>query len=79
IVGDTDFTRPLCNMEIARWILKIIGSDVEVKEGEYEPGERGILFDVEMDPLYRPIYSFEEGVKATYEWLKGVKDKENAI
>ncbi|MEM4048855.1 MAG: NAD(P)-dependent oxidoreductase [Zestosphaera sp.] len=79
IVGDTDFTRPLCNMEIARWILKIIGSDVEVKEGEYEPGERGISFDVEMDPLYRPIYSFEEGVKATYEWLKGVKDKENAI
>lgn len=73
LVGDKDFTQPLTNIEIAKWILDIIGyKNKPIVLGETELGEENVDFTVNPDPLWNPKYTFEEGIKATYEYVKKV-------
>ncbi|MEM0257234.1 MAG: NAD(P)-dependent oxidoreductase [Saccharolobus sp.] len=75
LVGDKDFTQPLTNLEIAKWILDIIGyKDKTIGLGEIEQGEENVDFTVEQDPFWNPQYTFEEGIKATLDYVKNVLD-----
>ena len=63
------------NMELARLVRKISGRDMEISEGEYEPGEivdgRPISFEVEGGaPLWSPRFTLEEGMRRTFAWFR---------
>ncbi len=66
------------NIEFAKIILKIIGSDMELVEGPYEPGEliNGMPIEFKHESKrtrallnWKPRYSVEEGLKHTIEWF----------
>lgn len=69
----------ITNLELAERIKRLTGSDFEIYEAEYEPGEMvdGKPIDFSIDSSFtrqllnwEPKYSIEEGLKETIDWFK---------
>lgn len=87
LLFDSDITSGVFNIgsgadvdlqELTKMIIRLTGSKSQIEYREWRPGEKGIKLFVSLDRAkqilhYEPKFTFEEGMKRTIEYWRGVK------